>query len=70
MLQAACIKRGILVSGAGFIRESDAARLLNWAPVALRNWRYCEQPLPFRMFAGQIKSSIEALAKFLVERRV
>ena len=69
MLRAACIERGILVSGDGFIRESDAARLLSRAPVTLRNWRYCEKPLPFRMFAGRIEYSIEALANFLIERR-
>ena len=55
MLRAACIERGIVVSGDGFIKESDAARLLNRAPVTLRNWRYCEKPLPIRMFAGRIE---------------
>jgi hypothetical protein len=70
MLRAACIGCGIVVSGDGFIKESDAARLLNRAPVTLRNWRYYERPLPFRMFAGRIEYSIEALAKFLVKRRV
>ena len=67
-LRAACADLGIPVSADGYIRESHAARLINRDTVTLRNWRYCEKPLPYRLFAGRIEYRLDDLAAFLAER--
>jgi hypothetical protein len=67
-LTAACAENGFPLSADGYIRESHAARLINRASVTLRNWRYCERPLPYRLFAGRIEYRLADLAAFMEGR--
>jgi hypothetical protein len=67
-LQTACVERGLRLSGDGYIKESAAAQLLNRSTNTLRNWRYCEGRLKFRLLGGRIEYALADLAAFLAER--
>ena len=67
-LREACLETGISLTADGFIGEHNAARLLNRSATTLRNWRYTEQPLKFRVLGGRIEYGLSDLAGFLAER--
>ena len=56
------------MSADGYVREYHAARLFNRSATTLRNWRYAERPLKYRLFAGRIEYRLEDLAAFLADR--
>ncbi len=64
-LTAACRDLGITISGDGWIREHGAARLLGRSAFTLRNWRYAERPLPYRILGGRIEYRLADLADWL-----
>jgi hypothetical protein len=64
-LVAACLELGIPVSADGYVREYAAAKLLNRSAFTLRNWRYAEQPLRFRLLGGRIEYRLAELAAWL-----
>ena len=64
-LRKICIEHAIPVSLADFIREADAARLLDVDVRTLQNWRHdLRGPECVRM-GGAWRYSIAALAKFM-----
>lgn len=64
-LRSICLEHAIVVSLAGFIREADAARLLDVDVRTLQNWRHdLRGPECVRM-GGAWRYSIAALAKFM-----
>lgn len=64
-LRSICLEHAIVVSLAGFIREADAARLLDVDVRTLQNWRRdLRGPECVRM-GGAWRYSIAGLAKFM-----
>lgn len=65
MLVDRCRELAIPITADGFVREHGAARLLNRASSTLRNWRYGDEPIPWRMLGGRIEYSLSDIAGFL-----
>ncbi len=68
LLREACIEMDISFTADGYIGEHSAARLLSRSATTLRNWRYAERPLKFRVLGSRIEYGLDDLAAFLAER--
>src|SRR5262245_25549736 len=63
VLREACADMGISVSADGYVREADAARLLNRSAHTLKNWRDQSRPLSFRRMGNRVEYSLRTLAE-------
>lgn len=69
IVETACLKRGILVSADGFIRQADAANLLAIAPHTLRNRRLNGGvAIAHRLNGKMVEYSIVGIAAALLAR--
>ncbi|MBZ9604268.1 hypothetical protein [Phyllobacterium chamaecytisi] len=66
VLRESCRDRNIPISGDGYVREADAARLVNRSAHTLRNWRQQHCPLAFRRLGNRVEYSLDVISEFLV----
>lgn len=68
-LRVDCVARGIWVSPDGYVRETDAATLVNWSPKTMRNRRYSDAPIPHISRQGRPLYALADLAEWMADTR-
>lgn len=65
---SSCAAASIPVSFDGYVREADAALLLGWSRLTLRNRRLTDEPIPYRRLGRTPEYALLDLARFVLNR--